>query len=220
MARTTRDILVYGRSVPEVMNEIMTWSNVHKMKIEENRGTYLRVRLPKSGMEWAASFVMETAKIVEIGVSQDPRGVLVHTEGYVKPPLGGEQEFSASAVMAGVPKRAGWGAMEDLWARLGTLLAIVPQQVPYAAQQPWPVSPPASAPPQPSPADRAMPVPQAQPGYGVPGPGHQPSVGPPQPATVGVQAQSFASPSQFCSSCGAAVDGSDKYCGKCGSAIL
>ena len=90
MARTIRDVPVYGRSVPEVMNEVMTWSNVHKMKIEENRGTYLKVRLPKSGTEWAASFVMETAKIIEIGVSQDPRGAVVHTEGYVKPPLGSE----------------------------------------------------------------------------------------------------------------------------------
>ena len=96
MARTIRDIPVYNRTVPEVMNEIMAWVNAHKIKIEENRGTYLRVKLKKT--LGSAGLFVEAKKIIEIDVQQTPNGIAVHTEGYVKLPLGGgEKDFSANS---------------------------------------------------------------------------------------------------------------------------
>lgn len=93
MTRTIRDMMVYGRGMPEVMGEVMVWAKTNNIKVEENRGTYLKVRLPKGTAEYAASFIWETLKMIEITVNQDPRGVVVHAEGYIKPRWGKRRSF-------------------------------------------------------------------------------------------------------------------------------
>jgi hypothetical protein len=147
MARTIRDVTVNNRSVPEVLNEINAWINAHNLKIEENNGTHLRVKLPKKSFT-QDSLVMENLKIIEITIQQTSNTVMVHTEGFVKSPLGGgEQEFSPNAVVGGLPKKAGWKAIEDLWKRLGLLSSGPMQQMPTPTQAGYAVPPPIPQPP-------------------------------------------------------------------------
>jgi hypothetical protein len=147
MARTIRDIPVNNRSLAEVLNEIMSWINAQNLIVEENNGTHLRVRVPKSGAEKASSFVAEVLKVIEITIQQAPNSIVIHTEGFVKSPLGGgEQEFSPNAIVGGLPKKVGWKAIEDLWRRLLLLSSGTTQQMPTPTQTVYPIPPPIQKP--------------------------------------------------------------------------
>jgi len=202
MAKTIRDIPVYNRTVPEVMNEIMAWVNAHKIKIEENRGTYLKVKLKKT-LSSAGLFV-EAPKIIEINVQQTPNGIVVHTEGFVKLPFGGgEKDFSANAMNARAPRKEGWRAIEDLWQRLSILSGATTQHMPNAPPPP----PPQYQQPQ-SPEQKDYPPP------------------PPPQAKAKSRRQETQTPSKipkFCPFCGTSLGERAekiKFCPNCGEKIV
>jgi hypothetical protein len=220
LARHIRDIPVYGRGMQEVQNEIMAWASVGKAAFEENRGTYFKVQLPVS--VWQRGLIASVKRVVEITLSQDPNGILVHLEGYMKDPfsMGKEEAFSDSAIMGALPKRQGYQAMDELSRRLGMLSAVGFQQPQYPVQQMQPMPP--AAPVQPWAQSGAVPYPQQNPYVPQPPPqqAYQQQVAPqPPPAIVSPPSPPATPASRFCTSCGSPVVGFGKFCASCGSPI-
>jgi len=173
------------------------------MKIEDNRGTYLKVKMRKSTIEYAASLWMSNQKIIEINVQQTPNGIVVHTEGYVKLPLGGgEKDFSANAMNARVPRKEGWHAIEELWQKLSTLSGAATELT-------------TNAPPPPPPQYQQPQSPQ------------QKEAPPPPPASPKAKGrrQETQTPSKipkFCAFCGTSLGEraeKTKFCPNCGEKI-
>ncbi len=210
MGRTIRDITIYSRNLSEVQNAVFAWGNSHKAIVESNTGTFVRVRLPKSGTEKLASFVLENKKIIEITINQMPNAIVVHTEGFVK--LGSEEEFSPNAVMGGVPKRIGWNAIQDLWQRLMTLSGSQGQSMPAPPQQPFKQQQQAAYPPPPPPPDNKVP-PIIQPTY----------ASPKVASSIDNQAKPSGVKPNFCPGCGYSLREQIKktnFCPNCGEKLV
>jgi len=235
MSRAIRDISVPARSYAEVMNGIMTWANSCKVKILQGQGNFLVARLHTMLWWWGP---LAPKRLIEITVTQNQSSVLVHLEGYMKS-MGKEDEFSPTAVMGAIPKRAGWKAMEELSQSVAaTSYGLV--QHSSMAQQTMVQQPPAGSPAYSAPGSLdassrsnicgtcgfvTRPGAIFCEGCGRP----IPQPGAPVNAQIAqsIPAQSAPSPSAseartevvttgYCGNCGSPVKSSAKFCVKCG----
>ena len=116
-SRTIEDVLVSGRSLPEVREEIMRWIAEEKIIVEADSDGFVRGRLGiPSGLGLTAP------KYFELSFKQDQKGVMVHTEGWISLYDVSEMSFTNSLLAFGsIPRRNGWKVMSHLWERLGTM---------------------------------------------------------------------------------------------------
>lgn len=112
--RTIRDILVSGKNLKEVREEVLQWVEDEKITIELDHEAFIRGRLgTPSGLDWTAP------KYFEVLLRPDSNGVKVHTEGWITMMDVSERCFSKSGHFIGLlPRRKGWIVMEKLWKRL------------------------------------------------------------------------------------------------------
>ena len=73
MARTTKDILVLGRTVEEVRGLIQSWFNQNKISMIENQPNYIKGR-------WGTGF-LTAPKYFQITFTASEGGILAKTEG-------------------------------------------------------------------------------------------------------------------------------------------
>lgn len=123
MARTIRDIPVYGRSELDVVNAIMGWAQARGGYVvggapNDPRGTHLVVQMGVG--------VWQARRLFEVTLRPAQGGLLVHTEGYATAFASGEMDLSPNAVNAGLPRRQGWQEMNDLWGYIGQLSVAGP----------------------------------------------------------------------------------------------
>jgi DNA-binding transcriptional ArsR family regulator len=113
-SRTILDILVSGRTLQEVKEEVQRWINEEGISIEVEREGFIRGRLGiPSGLGLTAP------KYFEVSLKPDANGVIVHTEGWISLYDVSERSFSKNAAISGrIPRRKGWTVMEHLWGRL------------------------------------------------------------------------------------------------------
>jgi len=116
-SRTVKDILVSGRTMREVKEEIRRWTTDEKITVEVERDDFVRGRLGiPSGLGLTAP------KYFEVSLKQDQNGVSVHTEGWISMFDVSERSFSESVLAYGnIPRRKGWKVMEKLWSRLRSM---------------------------------------------------------------------------------------------------
>ncbi len=155
MARTIQDIVVTGKEQVEVRHEIIVnWMQSQGAWVVEDRDAYIKFQ--------QGAGIADAARLFEITLrQQDKDTVVVHTEGYVKV-LGGEKDFNPKALNAGIPRRKGWKAIQDLWNRLsymsaGGPQAPVPQQQAPVYQQQAPAPAPVRQAPPPPPQPQQYP---------------------------------------------------------------
>ena len=120
MGRTVQDIFVSGRNVQEMRTAVLQWFAQNQFELIENRVEFVKGR-------WGTGLVT-APKYFQISFKPAQGGVTVHTEGWVA--ALGDQSFSGSAMMGGIPRREGWHAMERLWAMLkamSTIARVCPQ---------------------------------------------------------------------------------------------
>lgn len=192
MARTLRDIAVYGRSEHEVWDAITAWTTAHSGRVVQSSaqpgGAFVKVRV---GAALGPVAVWKALRFFDITLRPIQDGVLVHMEGYTKT-YGMEEDFSPNAIMGALPRREGWRILEDLSNRLAYLSGPRPSRAreePHGAEAPREdVTPPGST---------AAPSPYV-------------------PAAAGPSSPQ-ASLAAFCIRCGAPFEGDDKFCGRCGS---
>jgi DNA-binding transcriptional ArsR family regulator len=115
--RTIEDILVSGRNLQEVNEEVQRWTKDEGINVEVERDGFIRGRLGiPSGLGLTAP------KYFEVSFKPDQNGVMVHTEGWISLFDVSERSFSKSALISGgIPRRKGWKVMERLWIRLRTM---------------------------------------------------------------------------------------------------
>jgi hypothetical protein len=106
MGRTVQEIMVSGRNMQEVKDEIHRWMQAQGLKPQEDREDFIKCRL--------GSGAITARKYFEIFLKPKENGVLVRTEGWISA-LGAEQEFDKGAILGGIPRRDGWKVMEHLW---------------------------------------------------------------------------------------------------------
>jgi hypothetical protein len=109
MGRTVKEILVSGRSMQEVRDEIHRWMLAHGIKPLEDREDFLKGRLGIQG-----NLGLTAPKYFEIFLKPKENGVMVRTEGWVGV-WGAEGSFSKDALAGAIPRRKGWQVMEHLW---------------------------------------------------------------------------------------------------------
>jgi hypothetical protein len=112
--RTIQNILVSGRELQEVKEEVQRWINEEGITIEVEREGFVRGRLGiPSGLGLTAP------KYFEVSWKPEQNGLMVHTEGWISLYDVSERSFSKTAtVSGGIPRRKGWKVMENLWDRL------------------------------------------------------------------------------------------------------
>ena len=120
MARTIRDIPVYGRNELDVVNAIIGWAQARGGYVvggaaNDPRGTHLVVQMGVG--------VWQARRLFEVTLRPAQGGFLVHTEGYATAFASGEMDLSPSAVNAALPRRQGWQEINDLWDHIGQLSA-------------------------------------------------------------------------------------------------
>lgn len=115
--RTVEDILVSGRNLQEVKEEVTRWIREEGISVEVEREGFIRGRLGiPSGLGLTAP------KYFEVSFKPDQNGVMVHTEGWISLYDVSERSFSKSALTSGgIPRRKGWKVIEHLWKRLRTM---------------------------------------------------------------------------------------------------
>jgi DNA-binding transcriptional ArsR family regulator len=115
--RTVEDILVSGRNLQEVKEEVQRWIRDEGISVEVEREGFIRGRLGiPSGLGLTAP------KYFEVSFKPDQNGVMVHTEGWISLFDVSERSFSKSALTSGgIPRRKGWKVIEHLWKRLRTM---------------------------------------------------------------------------------------------------
>ncbi|MCW4002364.1 MAG: winged helix-turn-helix domain-containing protein [Candidatus Bathyarchaeota archaeon] len=112
--RTIKDIFVSGRSLQEVNDQICQWIRAEGITVEVQHEDFFRGRLGiPSGLGLTAP------KYFEISCTVEPKGVKVHTEGWISVYDVREQSFSSNPwVMGNIPRRKGQKVIEHLWAIL------------------------------------------------------------------------------------------------------
>ena len=112
--RTIHDILVSGRQLQEVKEEVQRWITEEGINIEVEQEVFIRGRLGiPSGLGLTAP------KYFEVSLKPDQKGVMVHTEGWISVYDISERSFSKTALsMGGIPRKKGWTVIEHLWERL------------------------------------------------------------------------------------------------------
>ncbi len=112
--RTIHDILVSGRQLQEVKEEVQRWITEEGINIEVEQEVFIRGRLGiPSGLGLTAP------KYFEVSLKPDQKGVMVHTEGWISVYDISERSFSKTALsMGGIPSKKGWTVIEHLWERL------------------------------------------------------------------------------------------------------
>ena len=112
--RTVEDILVSGRSMQEVKEEILSWVKEEGIQIENDRQGFIRGRLGiPSGLGLTAP------KYFEIAFKPVENAVAVHTEGWISMYDVSERNFSNKILTSGnIPRRKGWKVINNLWKRL------------------------------------------------------------------------------------------------------
>jgi hypothetical protein len=115
--RTIKEIFISGKTSEDVTKVIMQWVQDEKITVELDHGDFIRGRLGNpSGLGLTAP------KYFEITIKTDPKGILVHTEGWVSLFDLRELSFVQRGVFTGaVPRRQGWTLMEKLWNRLSAI---------------------------------------------------------------------------------------------------
>ncbi len=112
--RTTKDIAVIGRSLPEVKAEVRRWVEAERITVEIERDDFLRGRLGiPSGLGLTAP------KYFEVSLKQEQNSVTAHTEGWISMFDVSEKSFTSKVFATGnIPRRKGWKVINQLWTRL------------------------------------------------------------------------------------------------------
>lgn len=118
MGRTVKEVLVSGRNVQEVRDEVHRWMEEHEIEPLEDREDFIKGRLGPAHLGLTAP------KYFEVFLKSNESGVMVRTEGWIGA-YGMEQSFSKGAFFGVIPRRKGWKLMEYLWNRLKAMSKIV-----------------------------------------------------------------------------------------------
>ncbi len=114
MGRTVQDVLVTGRTVEEIKEEVNRWLDEWGITKVEETGSSVKGRMGIPG-----GLGLTAPKYFEISYLPDPSGgVLVHTQGWIGVYGVSESSFSKNAFLGGIPRRKGWKTIEQLWNRL------------------------------------------------------------------------------------------------------
>ena len=115
MGRTVVDILVTGRELNEVRDEVSVWMYEEGLIVMEKRDDFFKGRLGVPGG------LLTAAKYFEVTLKPHEKGVLVHTEGWIGGLGMKETDFSKNPFWGRIPRKKGWRVMENLWNRLKAL---------------------------------------------------------------------------------------------------
>jgi hypothetical protein len=113
MSRTKKDITIKGRTVEEVKTAVQLWFGDNSVEVIENTPPFIKGR-------WGTG-ILTAAKYFQVAFTQTEGGVIAKTEGWIKPFMMSEQEFSPTALMGALPKREGYAQMERLCGMLKEL---------------------------------------------------------------------------------------------------
>jgi hypothetical protein len=116
MGRTIEEILVTGRNMQEIRDEVLVWMSEEGISVTERRDDFFKGRMGVPG-----GLGLTAPKYFEITLKPDARGTLVHTEGWIGVYGVSESSFSKSAFLGGIPRRKGWKTIEKLWAKLRSM---------------------------------------------------------------------------------------------------
>ena len=106
MSRTRKDILILGRSSEEVRGRVQNWFAQNDVSVIDNQSHYIKGR-------WGSGF-LTAAKYFQVNFQQTQGGTMAQTEGWITVYGLTDQDFSPTALGAGIPRREGWGQMERL----------------------------------------------------------------------------------------------------------
>lgn len=124
MSRTIGDVPVLGRSYPDVRFVIQHWMTAQGLRLKQES--------PGLVVANEGSVLLFGEKVYCISIMPQPWGVQVHTEGFIPDLISGEMDFDPGSFYGGIPRRAGYKKLSDLWARLrGLSVPGIP--VPVAA---------------------------------------------------------------------------------------
>jgi hypothetical protein len=110
MSRTKKDITIKGRTIEETRAVVQKWFSENKISTTESTSNSIKGR-------WGTGF-LTAPKYFQVTFVPTEGGVIAQTEGWMTWYWLKEQEFSASALGGGIPRREGWHAMERLWSTL------------------------------------------------------------------------------------------------------
>lgn len=110
MGRTIRDIVVQGRNAEEIRALVQNWFAQNQVGVIENRPEHIKGR-------WGIGLAT-APKYFQVSFLPTRGGIIAHTEGWISAYGVSEQDFSASALAGGIPRREGWRAIERLWGAL------------------------------------------------------------------------------------------------------
>lgn len=110
MSRTKKDILVSGRSVEEIRSFVQNWFAQNNVEVIEHNANYIKGR-------WGVG-LLTAPKYFQVSFLPSQGGVIAQTEGWITLYGLKDQDFSSSALGAGIPRREGWHAIERLWSTL------------------------------------------------------------------------------------------------------
>jgi hypothetical protein len=110
MGRTRKDIIVAGRTAEEIRGLVQNWFAANHVDVIENMPGYIKGR-------WGVGLAT-APKYFQVSFLPTQGGVVAQTEGWITVYGVSDQDFSASALAGGIPRREGWHAMERLWGTL------------------------------------------------------------------------------------------------------
>jgi hypothetical protein len=113
MGRTIEDVLVTGRTIKEIGDEVSVWMAEEGITILEKRDDLFKGRMGIPG-----GLGLTAPKYFEITLKPSDKSIVVHTEGWIGVYGVSESSFSKNAFMGGIPRRKGWKTMEKLWSKL------------------------------------------------------------------------------------------------------
>jgi hypothetical protein len=116
MGRTVQEVLVSGRTIQEVREEVYRWLEEWGINKEKEQDDFIRGRMGIPG-----GLGLTAPKYFEVSFKPTEKGVLVHTEGWIGVYGVSESSFSKSAFLGGIPRRKGWKTIEQLWTRLRSM---------------------------------------------------------------------------------------------------
>ncbi len=116
MGRTIEEILVTGRNMKEIGDEVSVWMAEEGITILEKRDDFFKGRMGIPG-----GLGLTAPKFFEITLRPNERGIAVNTQGWIGVYGMSESSFSKTALMGGIPRRKGWKTMEKLWNKLRVL---------------------------------------------------------------------------------------------------
>jgi hypothetical protein len=116
MSRTVEEVLVSGRNIQEVREEVLRWMEEEGIKKVEERDDFIRGRMGIPG-----GLGLTAPKYFEVSFKPNQNGIMVHTEGWIGVYGVSEKSFSKGAFFGGIPRRKGWKVIEQLWNRLKSM---------------------------------------------------------------------------------------------------